>query len=78
MPALQGWRREVFGEQALKLVRGEIALKFEKPASWSVRDAAITIAGRAFANRRRWRLAVWPSAMLGATPPRPPAPGSAR
>ena len=28
--ALHGWRREVFGEQALKLVRGEIALKFEK------------------------------------------------
>ena len=30
VPALHGWRREVFGEQALKLVRGEIALKFEK------------------------------------------------
>ena len=30
MPALHGWRREVFGEQALKLIRGEIALKFEK------------------------------------------------
>ena len=28
--ALSGWRREVFGEQALKLIRGEIALKFEK------------------------------------------------
>ncbi|MDW6021341.1 ribonuclease D [Mesorhizobium sp. BAC0120] len=28
--ALRGWRREVFGEQALKLVRGEIAIKFEK------------------------------------------------
>jgi ribonuclease D len=27
--ALHGWRREVFGEQALKLVRGEIALKFD-------------------------------------------------
>ncbi len=26
--ALSGWRREVFGERALKLVRGEIALKF--------------------------------------------------
>jgi len=28
--ALHGWRREVFGEKALKLVRGEIALKFER------------------------------------------------
>ena len=30
VPALHGWRREVFGEQALRLVRGEIALKFER------------------------------------------------
>lgn len=30
VPALQGWRRQVFGERALKLVRGELALKFEK------------------------------------------------
>ena len=30
VPALHGWRREVFGEQALKLVRGEIAIKFDK------------------------------------------------
>lgn len=28
--ALHGWRREVFGEQALRLVRGEIALKFDR------------------------------------------------
>jgi ribonuclease D len=28
--ALHGWRREVFGEKALSLVRGEIALKFDK------------------------------------------------
>jgi ribonuclease D len=27
--ALQGWRREVFGEKALKLVRGELAIRFE-------------------------------------------------
>lgn len=27
--ALSGWRREVFGENALKLVRGEIALRYE-------------------------------------------------
>ncbi len=27
--ALKGWRREVFGDEALKLVRGELALKFE-------------------------------------------------
>jgi ribonuclease D len=30
VPALHGWRREVFGEQALRLVRGEIAIKFER------------------------------------------------
>ena len=30
VPALHGWRREVFGEEALKLVRGEIAIKFDK------------------------------------------------
>lgn len=30
VPALHGWRREVFGDRALKLVRGEIALKFER------------------------------------------------
>lgn len=28
--ALHGWRREVFGEQALRLVRGELALRFER------------------------------------------------
>jgi ribonuclease D len=27
--ALRGWRRAVFGEKALRLVRGELALKFE-------------------------------------------------
>jgi ribonuclease D len=30
VPALSGWRREVFGERALQLVRGEVGLKFEK------------------------------------------------
>lgn len=30
IPALSGWRREVFGEPALKLVRGEIALRYDK------------------------------------------------
>lgn len=30
VPAMQGWRREVFGERAISLVRGEIALKFHK------------------------------------------------
>jgi ribonuclease D len=30
VPALHGWRREVFGEKALRLVRGEIAIKFER------------------------------------------------
>ncbi len=29
VPALKGWRRELFGEQALELKRGEIALGFE-------------------------------------------------
>jgi ribonuclease D len=29
VPALRGWRREVFGEQALQLVRGDIAIKFD-------------------------------------------------
>lgn len=28
VPALHGWRREVFGEQAIRLVRGELAVKF--------------------------------------------------
>lgn len=30
VPALQGWRREVFGEKALKLVQGRLALKFDQ------------------------------------------------
>ena len=30
VPALHGWRKEVFGDKALQLVRGEIALKFER------------------------------------------------
>ncbi len=30
VPALQGWRRAVFGEAALRLVRGEIAIRFDK------------------------------------------------
>lgn len=29
VPALHGWRRDVFGERALQLTRGEIGLKFE-------------------------------------------------
>ncbi len=29
VPALHGWRREVFGEKALKLVRGELGIRFE-------------------------------------------------
>jgi ribonuclease D len=29
VPAMQGWRREVFGNIAVKLVRGELALKFD-------------------------------------------------
>ena len=27
--ALHGWRRELFGDTALKLIRGEICLKFD-------------------------------------------------
>ncbi len=40
--ALMGWRREVFGEKALRLVRGELALKFEKRkiAVFETRQAA--------------------------------------
>jgi ribonuclease D len=30
IPAMRGWRREVFGNIAARLVRGEIALKFER------------------------------------------------
>lgn len=30
VPALNGWRREVFGERALALVEGKLALRFEK------------------------------------------------
>jgi ribonuclease D len=30
VPAMHGWRRQVFGEIAVKLVRGEIALKFDR------------------------------------------------
>jgi ribonuclease D len=30
VPAMHGWRREVFGNVALQLVRGELALKFER------------------------------------------------
>lgn len=29
VPALKGWRRELFGEEALKLKRGELALSFD-------------------------------------------------
>jgi ribonuclease D len=29
VPALRGWRRELFGEQALKVKRGELALTFD-------------------------------------------------
>lgn len=29
VPALHGWRREAFGEKALKLIRGEIGIRFE-------------------------------------------------
>ena len=29
VPALKGWRRELFGERALKVKRGEIALTFD-------------------------------------------------
>ena len=30
IPAMKGWRREVFGEPALKLMRGELAMKLER------------------------------------------------
>mgnify|MGYP000630984586 FL=1 len=28
VPAFSGWRKEIFGDQALKLLRGEVALRF--------------------------------------------------
>ncbi len=30
VPAMQGWRREVFGDIAVRLVRGELGLKFDR------------------------------------------------
>lgn len=30
VPAMSGWRRDVFGNEALRLVRGELALRFNK------------------------------------------------
>lgn len=30
VPAMRGWRREIFGDTAARLVRGEIALKFDR------------------------------------------------
>lgn len=30
IPALSGWRREVFGDTAIRLVRGEIGIKFDR------------------------------------------------
>lgn len=30
VPAMHGWRREVFGDVALRLIRGEIGLKFDR------------------------------------------------
>jgi len=30
VPAMHGWRRDVFGDAALKLIRGEMGMKFEK------------------------------------------------
>lgn len=28
VPALSGWRRDLFGDTALKLIKGEVALRF--------------------------------------------------
>jgi len=30
MPVLQGWRGEIFGQVALRLIRGEVLLGLEK------------------------------------------------
>jgi len=47
VPAMSGWRREVFGDEALKLVRGELALRFNRrkieifaPAAGAQREPA--------------------------------------
>ncbi|MBX8827991.1 ribonuclease D, partial [Ochrobactrum sp. SFR4] len=29
VPALKGWRRELFGEKALQMIEGKIGIKFE-------------------------------------------------
>ena len=47
VPALKGWRREVFGAAALKLKRGELALGLEGKALKLIeRDAASAPAPR--------------------------------
>jgi len=50
VPALQGWRREVFGEKALKLVRGELALKFANRRIITFESPAAADAGRGKAS----------------------------
>ena len=30
VPAMHGWRREAFGDKALKLINGDLAIRFEK------------------------------------------------
>ncbi|HEV7252518.1 MAG TPA: ribonuclease D [Mesorhizobium sp.] len=51
VPALHGWRREVFGEKALRLVRGELALKFSNRRIIIFESPADLDAGRGKASR---------------------------
>ncbi|WP_417767849.1 ribonuclease D [Stappia sp.] len=51
--ALKGWRRELFGEAALKLKRGEIALAFNGKRIVSVEQAEPIVAPKAEPSKRR-------------------------
>ncbi len=44
--ALSGWRREIFGERALQLIRGELALRFKKRRVEEVELSAETMAAQ--------------------------------
>ena len=72
VPALHGWRREVFGEQALKLVRGEIAHQVREAPAGGVRDAVKAVGSRA----SRSLASTFHYSLLYAS--LPPAPGSCR
>jgi ribonuclease D len=45
VPAMHGWRRELFGESALKLKRGDIALAVKRNQVVAIDDAGWNPAG---------------------------------